>query len=199
MSRRLWMAKARRNTAFIRRAKRHLLRRWQTDNPGLGGPNRPASPPRVVLLRTIEIGHPDRRPMRPQDFLDHAPSPAGSDHLDAHRGVLKPISHCCWPFTRALVSSLPDPPTAAQPRQDFRHPLVQPAFAGLAQMGQPPFTDAQAKHLREKPRQPLVTDRMRVPQIGRQTLDGGPKRRARCIPLGTGATYACPQPAQRPP
>ena len=52
----------------------------QTDLPVLG---------RVVLLGTVEIGHPDRRPMVAQDFLDHPVAPAGANDMDTDLGVLK--------------------------------------------------------------------------------------------------------------
>ena len=60
--------------------------------------------------------------------------------------------------------------------------MVQPAFDRLEHVGQAPFTDVQTKHLRQQRRQTLVTDRMRVAQVRRQTLDGGPKRGARFHP-----------------
>jgi hypothetical protein len=57
--------------------------------PDLGGSTDLPVRSGVVLLRTLEIGHPDRRPMRPQHFVDDALSPAGAHHMEAHLGVLK--------------------------------------------------------------------------------------------------------------
>jgi hypothetical protein len=121
----------------------------------------------MVLLRTIEIGHPQRRPMRSQHCLDHAMSPAGADHLDAHLGVLKhPLPLLlAVPMGAGFIAA--DQPTAAQPGEDFRYTLVQPAFDRPEQRGQAPFPDVQAKHLRQERRQAFVTDRMRVPQVRR--------------------------------
>ena len=153
----------------------------------------------VVLLRTVESGHPKRRPMRPQDFVDHALPSTGSDHMDADLGILKhpfPLLLATHPGAGLIAA---DQPTAAQARQDFRHPIIQPAVNRLEQIGQAPFADAQAKHLGEEPGQAFVTDCMRVPQVRRQTLDRRPNGVPGSLPVGTGATYSCPQPAHRPP
>ena len=70
-------------------------------------------------------------------------------------------------------------PPAAQPGEEFRHARVQAAFDPLDQGGPAPCTDAQATPVRHARRPPLVAARLRVAQVRRQTLDGGPNRGAR--------------------
>ena len=79
----------------------------QTDLPLLRG---------VTLLRTVQIGHPDRRPMRAQDFLDHAlarstwsgsgcrgrPPPARPT-LASRRGPFAGRGGC-WPYVFARAA-----------------------------------------------------------------------------------------------
>jgi hypothetical protein len=147
----------------------------QTDLPWLCG---------VILLGTVQIGHPDRRPMRAQDLWHHALSPTGSEHMDADLGVLKhpfPLLSAVHAGTGLITTNQT---AAAQPGEDFRQALVQPAFDRLEHVGQTPFTDVQPKHLRKQRRQALITARMRVAQGRRQTLDRGPKWGARFHPRG---------------
>ena len=145
----------------------------QTDLPVRSG---------VILLRTREIGHPDRRPMRTQDFLDHALSPAGADDRDTNHAVLKHPLPLLLAIHAGAGFIAANQAAAAQPGEDLRHALVQPAFDPLEEVGQAPFTDVQTKHLREERRQTLVTDRVRVAQVRCQTLDRGAKRGARFHP-----------------
>ena len=107
--------------------------RGQTDLPLLR---------RVVRLGTLESGHPDRRPRRSQDFLDHAPSPTGPEHMAADLSVLKAPLPLVPPVAPGAGLITTNPAPAAQACEDFRHPLGAPAFDPLAQVGQAPCTDA---------------------------------------------------------
>jgi hypothetical protein len=60
--------------------------------------------------------------------------------------------------------------------------MVQTPFDPLEHVGQASLTDVQAKHLGQERRQALVTDRVCVAQVRRQTLDGSPKGGARFHP-----------------
>ena len=95
-------------------------------------------------------------------------SPTGPDDMNANLGVLE------YPFPLLLTVHAgtgfiaAEQPTAAQAREDFGDAIVQTDFNGLEQVGQAPFTDPQAKHLDKERGQPLITDRMRVPQVRRR-------------------------------
>ena len=145
----------------------------QTDLPVLRG---------VVLLGTVEIRDPERRPMCAQDVVDHALAPAGADDMDTDLGVLK------HPFPLLLAVDAgagfiaAHQAAAAQAGEDVRHALVQTLCDPLEHVGQASLTDRPAKHLGPERRQALVTDRVRVAQVRRQTLDRSPKWGARVHP-----------------
>ena len=141
----------------------------QTDLPLLG---------RVVLLGTVEIGDPDGGAMFAQDFLDDPVAPAGANHMHTDLRILKdplPLGASVDPCPGFIT---PDQPAAAQARQDLLYPVVQTGFHPPEEIRQRPFADGHAIDLRKERRQALVTDGMGIPQIGRQTLDRGPKGRA---------------------
>ena len=64
---------------------------------------------------------------------------------------------------------------AVQAGEDFGEAMVQTSFDQLEHVGQAFRTEIQAKHLGHERRQALVTDRVRVAQVRRQTLNGSPK------------------------
>jgi hypothetical protein len=123
-----------------------------TDLPLLSG---------VVLVGTVEVGHPHDRTMSAQPLLAHPVAPAWAAHMDADLGVL---THPC-PLLVA-VDAGPRLITAkqtatAQTDAKLRPPMVEARFDRLEQIGQGPCTDGR-----------------RRPQGGRQTLEGGPHGRA---------------------
>ena len=141
----------------------------QTDLPCLRG---------VMLLGTVQIGHPDRRTMVTQDFVDDPMASAGANHLHTDFGLLKdplPWGASVDPCPGFITA---DQPAPAQARQDLLHPVVQPAFHPLEEMCQGAFADGYAIHLCKERRQALVTDGMGLPQIGGQPLNRGPEGRA---------------------
>jgi hypothetical protein len=147
----------------------------QTDWPWLG---------RVVLLRAVEVGHPDYRSMIAPDLVADPVAPARANHRHTDRGMLKdpfPWGAAVYPGAGFITA---DQPAAAPTGQDLRDPIVQTAFHPPAELRQGPFADGHAVDLREERRQPRVTDGMGISQVGRQTLDRGPKRRAGLHPHG---------------
>src|SRR5256886_3316441 len=113
-----------------------------------------------------------------QHLLDHPMAPAWADHMDADLGVLKhpfPLVAAVDAGTRLITANQT---ATAQTGENLRHPMVEASFDHLEQIGQGPFTDGELEHLPKEPGQSLVADGMRIPQVGRQALDGGPKGRA---------------------
>src|SRR5258706_6233850 len=113
--------------------------------------------------------------MATQHLLDHPVAPAWTDHMAAPLGVLKlpfPLVAAVGAGTRLITGNQA---ATAQTGEDPPHPVVEAGFDRLEQIGQGPFTDGELEHLPKEPSQSLVADGMRIPQIGRHTLDGGPK------------------------
>src|SRR3989475_1243739 len=130
--------------------------------------------------------------MATQHLLDHPVAPAWTDHMDAHLVVLKhpfPLVAAVDAGTRLITANQA---ATAQPGEDLHHPVVEAGFDRLEQIGQGPFTDGELEHLPKEPSQSLVADGMRIAQIGRQTLDGGPKGRAGFHPHGYRGHIALP-------
>jgi hypothetical protein len=141
----------------------------QTDLPVRG---------RVMLLGTVEIGDPDGWSMVAQDVSDDPVATAGTNDMHTDLGMLKdpfPLGASVDPCPGFIPA---DQAAAAQAGQHLRHPVVQPGVHPLDEMGQRPLTDGHPTHLREEGRQPRVADGVRIPQVSRQPLDRGPKRRA---------------------
>ena len=173
------MAKARRNPAFIRGAHPRV--------PGCDGERTIAylmGPTALPLLRgvgpvrTVELGHPDRRRMHAQAVVDHALAPTRSPHMEADRGVLP--SPC--PLLLAVAARpgclAAEHATAAQAGEAFGHAMLPAACDHLDPVGQAPFTEAPATPLRPARRASLIAHRRGGPPGRRQTLAGGPQRRA---------------------
>jgi hypothetical protein len=95
--------------------------------------------------------------------------------MDAHFVVLKhpfPLVLAVDTSARLITAQQAAPPQAGE---ELRHPVVQAGFDPMEQVRQGPFTAREAEDLHQEPRQSLVTDRMGITQVGRETLDGGPK------------------------
>src|SRR5882724_13246873 len=117
-----------------------------------------------------------------QDFSDNPVATAGANDMHTDLGILKdplPVGTAVDPCPRFITA---DQTAATQARQDLLQPVVQLGVHPLEEVGQCSFADGDPIHLSEERGQPRVTDRMGVSQVGRQTLDGGPKRRARLHP-----------------
>src|SRR5262245_63626927 len=102
---------------------------------------------RVMPLRTVQIRDPDGGAMVTQDVLDDPMAPAGTNHMHTGLGILKdpfPLGASVDPGPGFVT---PDQPTAAQARQDFRHPVIQPGFHPLDEIRQGPFADGYGKAL----------------------------------------------------
>src|SRR2546421_10110577 len=112
--------------------------------------------------------------MLAQHLLDPPVAPAWADYMDADLGILKhpfPLVAAVDAGTRLITANQT---ATAQTGENLHHPMVEASFDGLEQIGQGPFTDGELEHLPKEPSQSLVDDGMRLAQIGRQTLDGGP-------------------------
>lgn len=153
----------------------------------------------VVLLGTVEVGHSHDRAMSAQHLLDHPMAPAWVDHLAADLGVLQhpcPLVAAVDAGTRLLTANQT---ATAQTGEHLRHPLGEARLDRLEQIGQGPCTAGELEHLPKEPSQSRVADGMRIPQRGRQTLDGGPTGHAGFHSYGYRGPRDLPAVGTRPP
>jgi hypothetical protein len=133
---------------------------------------------RGLLGGTGEGGHPAARAMATQPLLDPPGAPAWTDHMEAHLVVLPPPCPLGAALDAGPRLSPAQPAATAQPGEDLHPPVGEAGCDRLAQIGQGPGTDGELAPLPTAPSQARGADGMRLPQGGRQTLDGGPQGRA---------------------
>ena len=120
---------------------------------------------RMVALRTVQVRHPDLRPMFAQNFLNHSVASARTDHVNTHFVVLEdpfPLVLTLYPRPSFVTTNQAAP---TQSLHNLYHLVIQASLDPLKQIGQGSFTDSNPKHLVQQPRQALVTDCMGVAQV----------------------------------
>jgi hypothetical protein len=131
----------------------------------------------MALLRTIEIRHPDARPMARHHLSDHRGGAAVAYNVDHDLIVLEHPVPVRPPIDahRGFIGA--DEPRPTQPGEDGCNCVVEARLGPLQHRIQRAFADAQRKQVQEHLRQAAVADRMGEAQIDRQRDDVGAERR----------------------
>ena len=140
----------------------------QTNLPDIG----------MALLRTVEVGDPNVRPVTGHRLGDHAGGAAVAHDVDHHLIVLKYPIPMGPPVDahRGLVGA--DDPRAAQPGKNGCDLMVETGLGTLQHRIQRAFADLERIEVAEQLRQAAVADRVGEAQVNRQRQDVHAERRA---------------------
>ena len=143
---------------------------------------------RVGLFGPGERGDPAGGAMIAEDGLDDPVTSAGANYLPTDRGMLKAPG--LWGASVGPCPSFvtPDPPAAAQARQDLRDPLVPPGVHPPKEVRQRSVAEGHAINLRQEGHQRSSSrawvDRREVASPSIEAPQGVPG----AIPTGIGAS-----------
>src|SRR5208337_692464 len=111
----------------------------------------------MTLLRAVEIGYPDRRPVPIKHLGDHTGATAGTDHVNDDVVVLEhpvPVGPS-GNTDRGLIRA--DHAGAAQPGENAGDIGIEAWLAAAERRVQGALADAQAIQVQQQPAEPPVT------------------------------------------